>query len=95
MSGRIIQKDLYTAKTFTITGAQTNYDVKTSESTLAGIQYDYMWITADVACTLKFNATGNNSITIAAGQVREFATINFTNIFITTTATTIVSFVAS
>ena len=95
MSGRIIQKDFYTAKSFTITGAQNDVDVKTTETTLAGKSYDYLWITADVACTVKFNSTANNAIAIAAGQTREFATITFTNIFITTTATTVIGFVAT
>ena len=83
----------YEAKTFTITGAQTNYDVATSESMFATSRTTVS-VKTDIATTLKLNATGGGSILLAAGEQITIENFNITNLFITTSGTTVIRVVA-
>lgn len=80
----------YESKTFTITGAQTNYSIKTEQS-VPTVTRNVVNIKADVACTIKFNDTTLAPIGIAAGETRTFDhLVAINDIFVTTTATTVI-----
>jgi len=82
---------LYEAKSFTITGAQTDYDIGTTQSmfdTVATAKSISVYV--DVAATLKLNATGNSGIGIIAGEEINLEGLPTTNLFMTTTADTVV-----
>lgn len=82
---------LYESKTFTITGAQTNYNVETSETMFAIVETaKNITVYADVACTVKLNATGNSAISLLAGEEINITGLAVTNLFITTTADTVI-----
>ena len=92
MSNLLIVTDSYQGGSFSITGVVSNYDVKANQAamfpgTLA--KYATLQIRTDIACTLKFNATANAGIPLNANETRTFL-VNYTNLFITTTATTAV-----
>jgi len=79
----------YESKSFTISGAQTNYNVKTAESMFGTVASSpNTTIYASVACTVKLNATGNSGIALLAGEEITITGYAVTNIFITTTADT-------
>jgi len=82
---------LYEAKSFTISGAQTNYNVKTSQSMFGTVvTAKSVSIYTDIACTVKLNATGNNAIPLLAGEEIKIEGLPTTNLFITTTADTVI-----
>lgn len=79
----------YSAKTFTIGGAQTNYNVKTAQSLFASTASS-VTLKTDIACTIKINAATNDGIALDAGEeiVISGFLAGISNIFITTTADT-------
>lgn len=81
----------YEALTFTITGAQSNYDVATEESMFATVTAaTEVRVYTDIASTLKLNASGGDAIGLLAGEEITLKGIEVTNLFITTTADTVV-----
>lgn len=83
----------YEAKTFTITGAQTNYDVKVSESMFAAARKE-VTVKTDIACTVRFGVIGNAAIALAAGESFTMDKFSMANIFVTTTGTTVLRVIA-
>ena len=86
----------YEATQFTITGADTNYDVATEE-TFFVYQAKKIDVYVDTACTVKINSASNDAINLAGGEQFTFESEQafITNLFITTTSDTIVRIVAS
>jgi hypothetical protein len=82
---------LYEAKTFTITGAETNYNVDTEESMFSTVATSKVTtVYADVACTVRLNLAAASTINLLAGEEIRISGYPVTNLFITTTADTVV-----
>lgn len=77
----------YESKSFTITGAQTNYNVATQQ-TMFATDKKTVSVKCDFACTIKINATTNDSISLEAGEQITIDGFAVSNIFVTTTAST-------
>lgn len=83
----------YEAKTFTITGAQTNYAVKANESMFAVTRRE-VTVKTDIACTVRFGVVGNAAISLAAGESFTMDKFSCVDVFITTTGTTVIRLIA-
>ena len=83
----------YESKGFTITGAQTDYDVKVNQSLFATAKTS-VTIKTDIACSVRFGVIGNSQITLAAGESLTIDKMSMANCFITTTGTTVIRFIA-
>lgn len=83
----------YEAKSFTITGAQTNYAVKAQQSMFAAARKKVL-VKTDIACTVRFGVVGNNAISLAAGEQFTFEKFSVDDLFITTTADTVIRVIA-
>lgn len=84
-------KTNYESKTFTISGAQSNYDVKTNQSMFSTVTTaTTVQVYVDIAATVKLNAAGNDGIQMVAGEDFVVSGLDVTNLFITTTADTVV-----
>lgn len=82
---------VYEAKTFTISGATTNTNIKTTQSMFGTVvTAKSVAVYSDIACTVKLNATGNNGIVLLAGEEKVIEGLDVTNLFITTTADTVI-----
>jgi hypothetical protein len=84
----------YEAKSFTITGAQTNYAVKAQQSMFA-VARKKVLVKTDIACTVRFGVVGNSAISLAAGEQFSMDKFSCVDVFITTTADTVIRIVAS
>jgi len=81
----------YEPKKFTISGAQTDYDVKTLQSMFATVtSATYAEIYVNVDCTVKVNVNTAPATTLFAGFSTPFQLSGITNLFLTTTGDTIV-----
>jgi hypothetical protein len=81
----------YEPKKFTITGAQTDYNVKTLQSMFSTVtSATYAEIYVNVDCTVKVNANTAPATTLFAGFSTPFQLSGITNLFLTTTGDTIV-----
>jgi hypothetical protein len=88
-----VTKTTYESDQFTISGAQSNYDValntgkpsKTSRS---------ITIKAFSACTIKLNSTSNDAITFAAGEQQTISDLPVSNLYVTTTGDTIIRIIS-
>jgi len=81
----------YEAKTFTITGVTTNTDVKTTQSMFATVpSASKVSIYSDIASTVKLNSASNSGITLIAGEEITVSGMEITDLFITTTANTVI-----
>jgi len=70
------------------TGIVTDYNVEAGQSAFATVPTaTYVSIRTDAAITVKFNATTNNSITVAANTTFSVDTLLITNIYLTAAAT--------
>lgn len=84
----------YEAKSFTISGAQNDYNVATQQ-TMFAVPRTKVLIKSDIACTLELNAsTSVGQIVLAAGEQITIDQFSITNIFITTTGDTAIRIVA-
>lgn len=83
----------YEAKTFTITGAQTNYAVKAGQSMFA-VPRTTVLVKTDIACTVRFGVVGNSAISLAAGEQFTMDKFSVADLFVTTTGDTILRVVA-
>jgi len=60
---------LYESKTFTITGAETDYNVKTAESMFATVtSAKSIMIYTDIASEVNLNLSTNNAIALLSGE---------------------------
>jgi hypothetical protein len=95
--GRLLQStenySSYEAKTFTISGAQTNYNIATSQ-TMFATPVRQISVYSDVASTVKLNATGNDGIVLAAGEEITIQGLLVSNVFVTTSGNTVIRIVA-
>lgn len=84
--------DTYTSKEFTITGAQTNYNVATQQSGSFATPAERVIIRVDATVTLRFNANTNDAITVTSAENFDSAGMvaDIRNVFITTTGDTAV-----
>lgn len=73
----------YESKSFSI-GAETDYDVKASETLFATTKRCVM-LKANQICTAKFNSSSNNAFTFAANEQITIEGMDITNIYLTTT----------
>lgn len=81
----------YEAKTFTITGATTNTNIKTTESLFGTVvTAKEVRVYSDIATTIKLNSTDDDSIVTIAGEEITFKGLPVTNLFITTSGNTVV-----
>lgn len=83
----------YESKSFTITGAQTNYNVATQQTMFATSKRS-MSITSDIASTIKLNAATNDGIALGAGEQLTIDGYTTSNVFITTTGNTVVRIIS-
>ena len=83
----------YEAKTFTITGAQTNYAVKASQ-TMFAVTRTSVKVKTDIACTVRFGVVGNSAVDLAAGEQFTMDRFSMADCFITTTGTTVIRLIA-
>lgn len=84
----------YEAKSFSITGAQNDYNVATQQTMFASPRTKVM-IKSDIACTVELNASsGVGAIVLAVGEQFTIEDFSVTNVFITTTADTAIRIVA-
>lgn len=82
---------LYESKTFTITGATTDTNIKTTQSMFGTVATaKSVAIYSDIACTVKLNANTNDGIVLIAGEEKVIEGLDVTNLFITTTADTLI-----
>jgi len=82
---------LYESKAFTITGADTNVNIKTTESMFATVATSKnTQIYVDKACTVRLGLVGNDAISLLAGEEINISGLAIINLFITTTETTAV-----
>lgn len=104
-AGTSIVGEDYESLEFSITGAQTHYNIKTqiTDAFTRVTKPSHIVIRADVDIVVKFSTTkkgavtsdNNRAITIEAGTVFVSDGMVVTNIFITTTATTAVKIIIS
>lgn len=81
----------YESKTFTISGATTDTNIKTTQSMFGTVvTAKSVAVYSDTSCTIKLNATTNNGIVLLAGEEKVIEGLDITNLFITTTANTAV-----
>ncbi len=78
----------YEALKFTITGAQTNYDVGSNQATLFVHPYRQMTVKVSVASTVRLNTTSMGAIAMGTGEIRTIDKFTTTDAFITTTGDT-------
>lgn len=83
----------YEAQQFTITGAQSDYDVATQESMFVNDALEVS-IISSIDCSFKLNSASNDSIPLLAGQERVIGKFDISNLFITTTADTDIEIIA-
>ncbi len=82
---------LYESKTFTITGATTDTNIKTTQSMFGTVATaKSVAIYSDIACTVKLNANTNDGIVLIAGEEKVIEGLDVTNLFITTTVDTLI-----
>lgn len=81
----------YEPKKFTISGQQTNYDVKTLQSMFATVtSATYVEIYVNVDSTVKLNVNTAPETTLFAGMATPFNLAGITNLFISTSGDTVV-----
>ncbi len=80
----------YESKTFTISGAVSNYDVKANQVTLFTQTYKEMEIHTDIASTVKLNSASAVGVNLLATEAKKFSNFSMTDAFITTTGDTVI-----
>lgn len=83
----------YESKQFTISGAQTDYNVATQQSLFARTMRRVR-VLSNIASVVKINSASANSINIAAGEEVTIDDLGVSNLYITTTADTIIRIVS-
>lgn len=79
----------YEAKAFSLSGVNTNYNVKTGQSMFGTVASSKSTtIYADATCTIRLNVNTADAITILGGTEKQITGFPITNIFVTTTADT-------
>lgn len=81
----------YESKTFTILGATTDTNIKTTQTMFGTVATaKSVAVYSDIACTVKLNANTNDGIVLVAGEEKVIEGLDVTNLFITTTADTVI-----